>query len=168
MLSYHPALDFNHAMYRALRLVEASPKQSLSVDALRVVDFYFLFPHLMADLRLPRSLTAKKKTLARGASRYNRVPYPKHLFDQLGSVHNIALQALATKGLVDHVDLQDGRVTRTADPVPNEILQAFSKEPKAESELVEFLAGGLAQEPLLGDQGLKARSGLLEHRYDAA
>lgn len=166
MLSYHAALDFNHGIYRVLRLLEAVPSHSMQLDTLRILDFYFLFPHTVGDVTLPKGMTAAKRSFAAGASRYNKVAFPRHLFEQLGAMQRVITHSLAAKGFIEAPQLADHCVVRTPKPLPEEIRTAFAAEAAKDRQLVQFLVA-LSREPLLGDKGLKARTGLLEFRYDA-
>jgi hypothetical protein len=166
MLSYHAALDLNHGIYRVLRLLEAVPGHSMKLDTLRILDFYFLFPHTIGDVKLPKGMTAAKRSFAARASRYNKVAFPRHLFEQLGAMQRVITHSLATKGFIEAPELADQCVVRTPKPLPDEIKAAFAAEAPEDRQLVQFLAA-LSGEPLLGEKGLKARTGLLEFRYDA-
>ncbi len=52
-LSYQPAFDPFHAIYRQLRVLSAiEPSKSLPVDHARILDFYLLFPFRISGIRL--------------------------------------------------------------------------------------------------------------------
>lgn len=166
MLVYHPSLDPSHGMFRMLTLVDASPDKMLHFDTFRILDFYYLFPHLLVPVRLPPKLLARKRKLASYASRYSRVPAPKIFVQQLRPLQELVARSLAAKGLLDPAELESGKLSRTEVAVPGQIVELLQARTASEKELVELLASEVSQVPLLGSDGLKARTGLLEYRYD--
>lgn len=167
MLIYHPAYDVNHSAFRMLRLLEYNPGNTMELDKFRILDLYYLFPYLMAGVTLPRSLTTRKNAYGKMASPYNRIPAPKALIQQMASLHAVVARSLAAKGFLVPDDLSRGMLVRTAKAVPTNLSTAFATA-TADELLVRMLAEEVAAIPLNGAGGLKDRTGLLEHRYDAS
>lgn len=166
MLVYHAALDINHARFRLLYILELHPQRQLIFDLLRILDFYFLFPHLLGGVTLARNMTRQKRAFAERSSKHNRVPSPKLLIRQMQGIHETAVRALMADGLVLPEPFELQIVQRSATPVPDALEKVFTSQPEDERALANFLATELATMPLNGQDGLKARTGLLEHRYD--
>lgn len=166
MLVYHAALDINHARFRLLYVLELHAEHRVMFDLLRILDFYFLFPHLLGNVTLARSMTRQKRALAERSSKHNRVPSPKLLIRQMQGIHETAVRALMANGLVLPEPFELQIVERSATPVPAALKEVFASQPEDERALALFLATELATMPLNGQDGLKARTGLLEHRYD--
>lgn len=164
MLIYHPAFDVNHGMFRMLRLLELNPNKSLEWDKYRILDFYYLFPHLLGGVVLPAKLGARKRRFAARASPYNRVPSPKTFLMQLRGIHEIIALSLSSKAFIEPGDLAGDMLVRSATPLPDELVELF-RSSNEDGELVEMLATEIAAIPLNGDKGLKAKTRLLEHRY---
>ena len=99
MLVYHAALDINHARFRLLYILELHPQHELMFDLLRILDFYFLFPHLLGSVTLARNMTRQKRAFAERSSKHNRVPSPKLLIRQMQGIHETAVRALMADGL---------------------------------------------------------------------
>lgn len=167
MLSYHGAFDLNHCIYRMIRLIEEHPEKSMQVDAFRVLDYYLLFPHELQKPSWPRALSKRAADMNFTETKYNRINSPRHMAHQLELIEDLGAKSLAAKGLLDPGDLERRVLTRTTRLLPSELESLISRGSGREDQLVAFLARDLSQIPLLGDKGLKARSGLLEHRYDA-
>lgn len=167
MLIYHPAYDVNHGMFRMLRLLDSNPAQEMQWDTYRILDFYYLFPHLLVSARLPQSMSARKKAFGRLGSAYTRIPSPRQFLRQLEGIHETIARSLAAKGFVEASKLNARLLSRTELPLPASISQSFS-DALSDQLLVNLLAVDLAEIPLTGENGLKRRTGLLEHRYDAA
>lgn len=166
MLVYHPAFDLSHGMFRMLRLLEASPKRQLKWDTFRILDLYYLFPHLLEAARLPRSMTKRKREFGKLGSKYTRVPTPRMFIQQLRGIHESIARSLAAKGFIEPAQFDEGLLVRTEREIPPDLLHIFADNDDA--ALVEMLAVEVAAIPLTGGDGLKDRTGLLEHRYDAA
>jgi hypothetical protein len=166
MLVYHAALDINHARFRLLYILELHPEHRLVFDLLRVLDFYFLFPHLLGSVTLAQNMIRQKRTFAKRSSKHNRVPSPKLLIRQMQGIHETAIRALMADGLVLPEPFELQIVQRSTTQVPPALEEVFASQPEEERALASFLATELATMPLNGPTGLKARTGLLEHRYD--
>lgn len=150
-----------------LRVLEYNPTHQIEWDKFRIIDLYYLFPHLLAEATLPRALTTRKNAYGKTASPYNRVPSPRVLIHQMASLHMVIARSLAGKGFLVPGDLSRGILARTEKSVPTELSAAFAAA-SADEPLVRMLAGEVAAIPLNGAGGLKERTGLLEHRYDAS
>lgn len=168
MLSYHGAFDLNHSIYRMLRLLEHHPEKSLAWDTFRILDYYCLFPHELKKLDWPRSIQKFKARFSYAETKYNKISNRRHLFHQLELIEDISARSLASKGFIDADALLRGTLSRTDKSLPADLETVIQRNDDAEDALVTFLAQNLSQVPLFGEKGLKARSGLLEHRYDAA
>ena len=166
MLIYHPAFDVNHARLRVIQLLDHAKPQELQFDMLRILDFYFLFPHLLAEIKLTRGMTRLKRELASRANKYNRVPSPRMLIRQMEGVQEAAVRALEAGRLLDLPSAGVSVVKRSNVPLPTELVRVISEQPEDEKALASTLATEVALIPLNGPDGLKARSGLLEYRYD--
>lgn len=168
MLIYHPAFDINHARLRIVQLLESLRDREVPFDLIRILDFYFLFPHLLADVQLKQGTTRMKRELGRRANKYNRVPAPKVLIQQMEGIHETALRALQTSRLIDISREDMAAVKRSDVALPEELKRIIADQPEPERVLANFLTSDVATIPLNGPNGLKARSGLLEYRYDPA
>lgn len=163
MLVYHPAFDVYHGVFRALLILENTPGKSMPTDTLRIVDLYYVFPYLLADLEFPKGAGVKGRKLAGTPSRFNTLPSPKTFLEQSKGLHKLTVAALAGRELISGDALKEGLVKRTENPVPDELLKHAAPE---DLDLAEYLGTKIATVPLLGKAGLKARSKLMEFRYD--
>lgn len=166
MLIYHAARDLNHGMFRMLNLIDHCPAKSVAFDTMRILDFYYLFPHLLAEVSLPRHLIARKRKLREFGSKYSRVPSPHLFIQQLRGTMEVVARSLASKGFIEAPALDAASIIRTDQPLPPGISMAIERQLDVEKALVQLLGEELSQVPLLGPGGLKARTGLLEYRYD--
>lgn len=93
------------------------------------------------------------------------MPAPRMFLRQIEGLQELAIRSLASKGFVEQSALEQGVISKTDQPFPPELLDAETGELPDNSKLLELLRK-VASIPLTGPNGLKARSGLLEHRYD--
>ncbi|TYL90748.1 hypothetical protein FXB40_32190 [Bradyrhizobium rifense] len=170
-LSYQPAFDPYHTMYRLIRiLVALGDTTSLLVDHIRILDFYFLFPFEIAHIRLTPQHRRFRSTAQTYEERrpYGNQPEDVLIFDRMKPMQLAALDTLATKGIIDPEAWQRGMVIRTKVPIPVDLCARVNNANAADSQLMEMIVALATEYSLLGRDGLKARTGLLEHRYDAA
>jgi hypothetical protein len=169
-LTYEPAFDAFHAAYRALRLRAVLAKgKPLHRDHIRILDFYQLFPHRIDGIRLmPQHRKYRRLAFAYESKRpYGEQPDDKLLFDRMEPLQLTALDTLAVQGFVEAEKWKRGEVAMTEKPLPKELSQRIAEANKSDAELEAFLAILGADYELIGANGLKARTGLLEYRQDA-
>src|SRR5229473_1533980 len=154
-LVFQPALDALHAAFRLLRLRPILNGQHLSRDHVRILDFYLIFPFRIRAIRLAPTHQKFKKLAEKYAylTPYGEQPDGPLLFQRMEPMQTAALKSDA--------------VEPTAQPVPHEIAVRTEILNAEQADLIEFLSLLASDYELSGDNGLKARTGLLEHRYDA-
>lgn len=164
MIGYHPALDAHHAAFRLLRLLSAR-SQGTSEATLKILDFFLLFPEAIANVRLPREHVTWRGRLRRPVNPYWFDGDRALVFQRMSAVQDAALGMLTAAGWVSRDPSRTEALTLgSVDVSVNERLEKANAE---DAELVEFLVTVLAPIAVGGDGGLKDRTGLLEHRYDA-
>lgn len=169
-LSYQAAFDPFHAMYRNLRILDAIDRsKSLFVDHIRILDFYLLFPFKISSIRM----TPQHRKFRAVATEYeDRRPYGEEpdstqVFARMRPMQIAALETLAKKQIVDATELKNGKVLRSDTSLPPELAKRIEGANASEPKLMEAISALGSEYPLLGTSGLKDRTGLLEHRYDA-
>jgi hypothetical protein len=169
-LSYQAAFDPFHAMYRDLRILNAiGPFKPLFVDHVRILDFYLLFPFKISAIRLiPQH--RRFRGLAddyENAQPYGSQPDNAQIFARMKPIQIAALESLAEKQIIDAAELKNGNVIRTEISLPPALVARVSSANAREPQLMEAISALGSEYPLLGQNGLKDRTGLLEYRYDA-
>ena len=169
-LSYQPAFDPFHAVFRLLRLREAVLKDGpLHEDHLKILDFYLLFPFRIDGIRLQQGHRKFRRLASQyaAAKPYGDQPEDRALFGRMNTIQIVALDTMLAKRLIDSKMYDLGTVVRTDTVIPTNIAARVTEANTEDADLVKCL-GVLAREyDLLGDDGLKSRSRLMEHRYDA-
>jgi ABC-three component (ABC-3C) system Middle Component 5 len=169
-LTFQPAFDPFHAVYRLLRLRPTIAEHGpLHQDHVRILDFYLLFPFRVAGIRLmPKHRSYKRLATAYAAAKpYGDQPDDQILFSRIQPMQVAALETLASRSLIDPGELEVGLVAATDLPVPPEVAKRAERANERDGDLIDFLGTLASEYPLTGGDGVKARTGLLEHRYDA-
>ena len=78
-----------------------------------------------------------------------------------------ALETLASRNILEPKLFKESKVQLLLDAVPTELAARAAQANEADQSLIEFLAVFATEYEFLGDNGIKARSGLMEFRYDA-
>lgn len=169
-LTFEPALDPFHAIFRLLRLRPSLMKVGpLPRDQVRILDFYLLFPYRAVDIRL----TPQHRKYRKLASQYESVrpygdqPEDSALLKRMEPMQLAALDTLAGHNLIDFERWRLGEVRITTAQVPEDLAGRVEAANKHDSELMDFLDTLGSAYQLTGPGGLKDRTGLLEYRYDA-
>jgi hypothetical protein len=82
------------------------------------------------------------------------------------SIFQAASSGLVAAGFVNAEDLKQEIFTSTGKPLPEDLRVSIENFLNRQKEVREFVIKQLIAIPLLGPDGLKHRSGLIEHRYD--
>ncbi|MDR6412370.1 ABC-three component system middle component 5 [Paraburkholderia terricola] len=166
MLIYHPAYDAYHCAFRML--VIAEHVRDAEIDKARLLDFFVLFPGMVGKIRLPDTLKALRAQAKAAANIYRDPVSGISTFREMRHIQEAALKSVAASGLIDIERFESGFVTRTQMPVPPALRNRLDEFVAANGPVVEGVLKGLSGIPLLGHDGLKHRSELMEYRYDFA
>lgn len=162
-LVYHPAFDAYNALLRIVRVLLAFPA-GLDVAALRILDFYLLFPDAISDARMtPQLRSVVKRLAAQPRFPYDKVPASRSLFERMESPHEAARQTLISKGFIKPAA---GCMILHEALLPKELHDLALEQNKNEEHLMSAIVAIGDAFPTNGPNGLKDRSSLLEYRYD--
>ncbi len=164
MLIYHPALDAYHCVFRVLAMLSEFDK--MEKDRLQILDFILCFPSVASAFRLPPGSAATKKAMATRDSPYRAPINPKGMFMSLTKTHDAAITCLEAAALLRRDQADDVDVQRADAPLPSELKDRVDALKELEAPFFKEMLPLLMSLPLRGPDGLKARSGLAEYRYD--
>lgn len=165
MLLYHPAFDTYHSAFRLLLLMWNSQDTEFHFARLRILDFYLLFPAELESMSFPKSLLREKARWKKLRSRYNQITDARRVFDELASFQSSGMQTLLSTGLVAQKGQSDV-VTLLREKLPEQLVNHLESGSVAHADLLKLLTGAFKTIDLYGQDGLKARTGLFEYRYD--
>ncbi|HKS13053.1 MAG TPA: ABC-three component system middle component 5 [Pseudomonas sp.] len=164
MLIYHPAADANHCCYRLVNILRSIDGDDLSMSMLRLLDFYYLYPHLLKKINpLPRPINRRSSYIMKLADPFEITTSPQLLFHELSLIQDSAVRSLAEKGLIQ-VNSDDVRLI--IENVPVELISYCEADEFSRSDAFDIVTNYVSKSVLNGKNGLKARSGLMEYRYD--
>ena len=167
MLIYHPVYDVNHCLYRFLLILENSTHEDFDWDAIKLLDFYLLFPHMLKAIKpMPASLRAFSKVIKQIPDAYEALPNAKRVLFDLGNLQNTAMMNLMAKELVDTELFHRKVIKRSEKELPEKLKGGVKENPVVSEEWFRLIVNELPLAPFGGQSGLKKRSGLLEFRYD--
>ena len=166
MLTYHQAFDSYHCFIRIISFLMKGKVQDHDIDSIRIFDFYFCVPSALINFKFPQELRRYRKLFKDKTNHYNDVPNQRELFFELKLIQNSAFDQMISLGLIDYDLFHKGKVSLVRDKLPAKLETAIEMSVSIDSDVREFVLGELVEIPLLGVNGLKDRSGLMDYRYD--
>lgn len=167
MLMYHPAQDINHCVYRILLITEFSEHERLSIDLYRLIDFYTLFPSLLKLIaHFPSPIHRHKGKFTEIPEPFESLKNTKRILYELEQLQSIAIQNLLAKNLLDSQSVKNGYLKRTNKVLPESFVRAIYESRLVSEEWFKVLINEFPKAKFMGSNGLKARTGLMEYRYD--
>lgn len=168
-LTFQPAFDVFHTEFRYLRLRRIMGSDfNWHYDRLRIIDFYLLFFFRLSDVRLlPKHKDVK--ALAKSAPRpaYESQPDARLIFDRMAPIQRAAAETLVAKGYFNVDAFRSNIMVETEQVEPDPLSLRIDELNGMQAERMKALSILAMEYELLGDKGIKARTGLLEYRYDA-
>jgi hypothetical protein len=167
-LTYHPAFDPYHQIFRTIRLL-LQVDTPFDANKLRLADFYLLFPEKIPGIRLSRELRRLARDLdVEPRFPYDRTPEARLIFARMEPTFQAALQTMFHESLVDR-ELAEQNVLALGPSLPkgHELTERASAANASEAKLMSFLQQLITDFSFFGPDGLKARTALEEYRYDA-
>lgn len=168
MLVYHPAFDLYNCIFRMLQLLTYSKEDEIHFDKLRIWDFYLAFPNLVREISFPADLKYLKENIFKEKNNpYEEITDQKQIFERMKSYQLSAIKCLASYGFIDSKMLSKNKVRKTEKEIPEALLVKLNDLANQKGNVIKLLTSDLVNLPLFGDKGWKARTGLLEFKYDA-
>lgn len=164
MLIYHPAYDAYHCLFRMLAILERTGR--VEVDKLKILDFYILFPSMLSDIKMPRNFIGIKKIASGIYNQYHDPINPKVAFKEMRYIQEAAIKCMLAAGYIISEDLDSGYVQRSKKELPSEIALKMKSFLDDKEPFSSFITNDLSTFHLAGPDGLKARTQLMEYRYD--
>lgn len=164
MIIYHPAHDVNHCSYRILNILYSVKGKKVHCDMLKIIGFYYVYPHLLKKMEsFPRPLNYKSEKIYSISDSFELTPSPSNLFFEMNSTHEATIFSLHQKSLIN---IQRNVVSLEIEKLPDKLIQAFKEDKFKESDIFKILVESLPKVKLDGGNGLKAKSRLMEYKYD--
>ncbi|MBR9865967.1 MAG: hypothetical protein GYB20_02595 [Oceanospirillales bacterium] len=163
MIIYHPAYDAHHCSYRILNILSSVEEKKLEKDSLKLIDYYYLYPHLLKRVsKLPRTFNKYKNEINDVPEPFELTPNPKSLYFELVATHDSVLISLSQKSLIT---LSDNEIVLNIALLPKSLIETFNADEFSKSDFFIMLTTCFPKISLNGPNGFKSRSGLMEYRY---
>lgn len=167
MLAYHPVWDPCHTAFRCLRVLRYLPNTPFELDRLRILQFYLVLPSYIDNMRLPRACSGWRSLAKKASNKYYSTGDPSLVFKRNSVLYDHVVRLLHAKTFLDGASFEARRLLLSHDlRFPANVEDRISTANTRDAELMAFLTIGLGDVPLLGQDGLKHRTGLMEYRYD--
>lgn len=166
MIVYHPAYDINHCAFRFILILNDVENKQLVFEALEIIDFFFVFPHLISEIKIPRNKILNKNTLSELPKPYENLNSTKRLMFNLKNLHKEVIYSLIAKGIIDKDLYLNRLISLDFDKVPEIIKEEIYNCEERKTLWYKFLIDILSKYPVDGIDGLKHRTNLMEYRYD--
>jgi hypothetical protein len=172
MIIYNQAFDLYHATFRMMQLLSHfKHEEYLEVDRLRIWDFYFLFPEKVHEIKLKRDekdvRALMKKYVSKTKNPYEIVLENRKLFEKIKPYQLAALNCLASYEIISKEFLQENRVLIKSRERLNSFAESIPELSAKEHNVVSLMTSHFYQLSMFGTDGLKARTNLMESKYDA-
>lgn len=162
MLSYHQSSDCFHTILRILCLLSDLPLK-VELDKLYILDFYYAFPNYLKYIRVTPQDTSTRKALLKEYVLYSSETDPQRIFLEVNPVQKFAINALINAGFIIN---EDGKISIDSNQIPTSIKDTINSKKAKDNKLLYFITQNLNHFEILGKNGLKDRTHLMEYRYD--
>lgn len=164
---YHPAQDINHCVYRVLLILENTEHSSLSIDIYRLMDFYTVFPYLLKLIKpLPTPINKHRKKFADIQEPFESLKNTKRIMHELEILQTIAFQNLLAKSFLCKESFEKGQLKRSETLLPIQMQKSFKAARLVNEEWFSVIINEFPKAKFVGKSGIKARTGLMEFKYD--
>ena len=171
MITYNPAFDLYHSIFRMAHIVHRlDVGESFEIDKVRIWDFYLLFPEKVHTIHLhldEKDFRTYRNKIKRLNNPYEYRGDNRKLFEWIKPVQMSALSCLVSCGILSKDAYLTGRVCLQNQQALDAFIHEAGLLSDRENNSLSFLSLLSRTMPLTGINGLKARTELIESRYDA-
>ncbi|WP_369809354.1 ABC-three component system middle component 5 [Paraglaciecola sp. MB-3u-78] len=138
-----------------------------SFEKIRVLDFYYSFPHLLKKISpWPNDIKAYKKYVVNIPGAYEKISNQRRLFFEMNEIHKEAVGILCAKGILNKELFENGTIALDKDNLPVGVADLVIHDTFVKSDVFKVITEGLLSSKWGGKSGLKEKTGLLEYKYD--
>ena len=167
MITYNPAFDLYHSIFRMAHIAaKLDGDESLEIDKVRIWDFYLLFPDKVHTITIRRDEEELRKYRSTYLHPENN-PYEFKGENRIKPVQVSALNSLVSCGILSKSKYEAGRVSVADHEALTRFLDRTGDISGRERNVLAFMSSLSRFMSMTGEYGLKARTKLLESKYDA-
>lgn len=172
MITYNPAFDLYHCIYRMAHIVQKlSEGECFEIEKVRIWDFYLLFPSKLYEVSLKLSekdlREARRNFIKLSKSPYEYCGDNRKLFEWIKPFQVSALNCLVSCGILSKDAYLNNQVCVSNYQALADFVEKAGDITQHEHNVLAFLSLLSRNMSLTGADGLKARTRLLEYKYDA-
>lgn len=172
MITYNPAFDLFHCIYRMANILARLDEDDyLEIDKVRIWDFYLLFPSKIHGIKIYRYETEntayRRIYINKTVNPYQYQGDDRKLFERLKPYQMTALTNLISYGILEKESFFDQKIHLASKTKLLDLLKHVQELDGMESNAISFMSLLSKNMPMSGPKGLKARTNLLESKYDA-
>ena len=171
MRTYNPAFDLYHSIFRMAHIAaKLEDGESLDVDKVRIWDFYLLFPDKVYNIHIhhdEEKIKEYRNTIKRQNNPYDYHGDNRKLFEWIKPVQVSALGCLVSCGILNKEKFEGGYVCVGNRQELSTFLQKAGTITPREHNVLAFMSYLSRAMSMTGISGLKARTELLDFKYDA-
>lgn len=173
MIVYQKSFDLYHTVYRMIKLLAHFKEDDgvIEIDRLRIWDYYLLNPNKMQEIKLKREekdiKDIIKQFITKPENTYEKVINDRKVFEKIKPYQMTAIKCLASYGIINKNYLNNNKITSISKEIFDKYSDDFKTLSVQEENAIKLLTSHFYNMPLLGNDGLKSKTRLLESRYDA-
>ncbi|QLF50282.1 hypothetical protein HW278_05955 [Capnocytophaga sp. oral taxon 902] len=171
MILYNNAFDLYHTIFRILHLLnKVSDDEVIEIDRIRIWDYYLLFTNEIFNIKPIRNKKEYNQLLKKLNIKKNN-PY-QQIYDQRKTLEKIkpyqlsALNCLASYNIIDKEYLFKEEVKINSFDLLKGYIQSVGDLSDREKNIITIMTSFFRNISLIGNDGLKKRSNLMESKYD--
>lgn len=171
MILYNNAFDLYHTIFRMLHLLSKIEKDKvIEIDRIRIWDYYLLFTNEIFNIK-PRKNKKEYNQLLKELNIKKNNPY-QQIYDQRKTLEKIkpyqlsALNCLASYNIIDKEYLLKEEVKINSFDLLKRYTQSAGDLSDREKNIITIMTSFFRDISLIGNNGLKERSNLMESKYD--
>lgn len=171
MILYNNAFDLYHTIFRMLHLLSKIEEDKvIEIDRIRIWDYYLLFTNEIFNIK-PRKNRKEYNQLLKELNIKKNNPY-QQIYDQRKTLEKIkpyqlsALNCLASYNIIDKEYLLKEEVKINSFDLLNRYTQSAGDLSDREKNIITIMTSFFRDISLIGNNGLKKRSNLMESKYD--
>ncbi len=166
MILYHQSRDSFHCCFRIACILSDSKIHRMEFDKVRILDFYSVFPHFGVKFKFPKHLRHARKAFQQAPEQYERISSPTRVFSSMSDIQLQSVRSMIGIGLISSEPFTSGGIVTATDKATNIFKKLSEENSEKKTPWFQAIVQDLTMVELLGEDGLKARSGLMEHHYD--
>lgn len=171
MILYNNAFDLYHTIFRMLHLLsKIEDGKVIEIDRIRIWDYYLLFTNEIFNIKPIRNKKEYNQLLKKLNIKKNN-PY-QQIYDQRKTLEKIkpyqlsALNCLASYNIIDKEYLFKEEVKINSFDLLKGYIQSVGDLSDREKNIITIMTSFFRDISLIGNDGLKKRSNLMESKYD--